>query len=889
MTVKAYRLANLINFTCALLFFGALVVLYFVYQQNRNQLEEIGDITSYQDTERHLNKIIYRYVAAYLDNGNALLLHQAKKELIERRQLVVQQLSPRFQSTVTKQIDPLLQTLETEVLALGKLAGAPRELVRHSSRELRDLNARFYEYIAGSESDRSALAAEHYSYARLFQELTESATSYAKSYLDSGNREFRLRIDEELASIDYLLQRWQSLDRLDSFIYEAETRYSLWGDDDQEMVRIEPLADYLEQARYGINRFGREIDATRQLIQQRDQGLLRLQQQTETVASELMDLQQKLVWRAQRRAEQSQRVLFLAAVLILAVLAAVRVALQYGLKAPLVRLVEAAREIAKGNFHQLLIPSGVAEVRELMVDAQRLQNTLRHQEAERSRVNSELVAARDEALASARAKGQFLANMSHEIRTPMNGFIGMLELLKDEKLTVQQAELVRTARDSAHALLGLINDVLDFSRLDSGEVQVERVETDCAELVEDVVALFAPQAESQSLPLYCDIDTSLPKLLQVDPTKIRQILSNLIGNALKFTATGSISVELACEQIGRTQMLLRLAVRDSGIGIPPEKQDSIFSVFAQADDSTTRLYGGTGLGLAICRGLAEAMGGTINLRSTPGSGSTFTLQVPVAGSFGKSPLVEVSQYAALIIKDHYLRDIASRYLLAGGYQVVAASVGVPLAMIVVDISSQDWAEQLAQLRNLRTDWPPVILLSPLQEKDSGVNVKGPLYRCFLPLKRGFYHVIDQRVSDDSSLPILPISDQQQCCLLVEDNPVNRKVASRMLKKFGVEVETAENGEQAVRACAARQFDLVLMDCQMPVMDGFQATRVIRQAQREGSPTQTIIALTANAMEGDEQRCLEAGMDGYLTKPLTTKALQRGLETWLEVQPEQHCL
>lgn len=377
----------------------------------------------------------------------------------------------------------------------------------------------------------------------------------------------------------------------------------------------------------------------------------------------------------------------------------------------------------------------------------------------------------------AQAKSEFLAKMSHEIRTPLNGVIAAADLMAATQLNDEQHELLDTLRLSAKTLLGIINDILDFSKIEAGRMVLETLPFTPTVLVEEVVSIMAPAAHSKGLTVRTELSSSLPHSVAGDPLRLRQILLNLVGNAIKFTACGEVVIRAMRLKKGEGQSAwLRFEVQDTGVGIPPEKQAGIFDAFTQADSSVTRQYGGTGLGLAICKRLVELMGGQIGVYSQPGQGSCFWFEVPLPVIQENAPEETTAQPSGSALNSHEL---------------------------------------------------------------DGVRV-----------------------------------------LLVEDNPVNQKVAIRMLQKLGCVVELAENGQQALEKLERASYDIVLMDMQMPVMDGLTATRLLRQREQQTGHHQVVIALTANAMQTDRELCLEAGMDDYLSKPLTLDALQVMLLRWV---------
>jgi PAS domain S-box-containing protein len=424
-------------------------------------------------------------------------------------------------------------------------------------------------------------------------------------------------------------------------------------------------------------------------------------------------------------------------------------------------------------------------------------------ERKNEELHSALVTAREATV----LKSQFLANMSHEIRTPMNGVVGMTSFLLETSLTAEQQEYAESIRRSADALLTLINDILDLSKIESGKLRVDRVPFSVEALVEETTSILGLQARAKGLEFACAILPGLPPAVAGDPGRLRQVLTNLIGNAIKFTDQGRIhlNVELLSEM--PPGMLIRFNVKDTGIGISPDQTNRLFQSFTQGDGSSTRRYGGTGLGLAISKQLVELLGGEIGVESEPGKGSHFWF----TAKFDRLDSREAVEF-------------------------------------------QQAAGQAAQLR-----------------KKSSADAIAPK-----PPPPGVHVVKLAGLLDEKS----QLEDAARRVLLAEDNEINQRIAVRLLQKLGVAVDFVSNGREAVEAVANRKYDLVFMDCQMPGMDGFEATRIIRT--RQGNTDRTpICALTANAMEGDRERCLAAGMDDYISKPVGIEKLQDVIDRWIQ--------
>ena len=506
-----------------------------------------------------------------------------------------------------------------------------------------------------------------------------------------------------------------------------------------------------------------------------------------------------------------------------------------------------------------------------------------------------IASARDRAEAASEAKSAFLAAMSHEIRTPLNGIIGTTSLLTDTPLTRQQKEFTETIRRSGEVLLAVVNDVLDFSKIESGKLQVERREFSLHDLLHHVIDIVGDSADRKGLGLTLIIQESVPDEVVGDAQRITQVLLNLLSNAIKFTAEGSVSLEASLNGGTQADVSVRFSVRDTGIGITPEHQPKLFQRFSQADSSSARRYDGTGLGLAISKGLLDLMGGHIHLSTQVNVGTTFDVDVPLHREESprrhKSPALISKRLVVIadaplaspvfsatdpIPLDLFLLKTAldypqNRQAWSDHYLLSAAETHDPVVKRVTDVfrAIPNPRERLIVLLDRRVN-------RTIHElKDLGVEKI-----LIAPLRvRDLVRYLDVRSSESIEKTARAGATRKARILVAEDNPINRRVAQNMIERLGYETSVAENGRQAVELATTTSFDVILMDCGMPEMDGLQATRLIRQHET-GGPRVPIVALTANAISGYRERCLEAGMDDYLTKPVHIKSLGDTLTKWL---------
>jgi len=627
---------------------------------------------------------------------------------------------------------------------------------------------------------------------------------------------------------------------------------------------------------------------------------------------------------------QSIKTIILIGMAIIVVLVLISYLFGRKIAKPLAMLNKATEKIGKGDFEYRIderrkdefgalarsFNSMAGKLQETTTSVALLENEIKH----RKQIEADLRESEEKADAANKAKSNFLANMSHEIRTPMNAVIGFTDMLLDTDLAEDQRDYATTVKKSGETLLSLLNDILDFSKIEAGELDIEKIDFDPELLAYDVCEVIRPRIESKPIEILCHIGAELPPYVKGDPGRYRQVLTNLMGNASKFTESGEIELSLDIEAEEGDRVKLHATIRDTGVGIPKDKLSAIFDPFKQADGSTTRKYGGTGLGLSICKQISRLMDGDIWAESEVNKGSIFHFTSwlgkaeQIEGAWRFTPLPFRGRKVLIVDDNQRNLEILTHILESAGMEVVALKngegvvptlqktleAGNPFHLCISDIQMPDMSgyEVAKAIRDFKSliCTLPMIALSSLMERDARLCKEGgfdgflskPIHRdkLFQMIERLLGERKDKGEEDKgirekimTQYSILEEMKHSVRILLAEDNPVNQKLGKIMLTKAGYQVEVADNGKEAVEKYTAspKDFDLIFMDVQMPQMDGLEATKAIRQ---RGFDTIPIVAMTAHAMTGDRDMCLEAGMDDYVSKPIKREVVFEVLEKWV---------